>query len=234
MKSVTNHVEGLIKKQIELIDSYDLVQVNSNTWWSKYNGISDESDEPKKTCQFIPKFRRVRVINLLQDGTLHCSCHLPDRFRIPCGHIIKINAGLVKAEDVCVSNYVEYAQMYGDIRFPEITNEFDTKMRNYNGPCYHPQSPTENNNPTYPIFHCLKEDDKNLDYFHNGNTNHVDLINYERRLYEQYLPQDQQRLNITENIDTTDYIGFSESHFTQEDTDIEEENLPAVTINKGM
>ena len=84
----------------------------------------------------IPNFLRVRVIKLYEDNTLHCSCHYQDRFWIPCGHIIKIKSGIVKAEDVCVSNYVEYSQMYSDVRFPEITQELNERMNNFNSPCY--------------------------------------------------------------------------------------------------
>lgn len=215
MKYVTSYVEGLIKKQIELIDSYDLVQVNSNTWWSIFNGLCNECDDNKSISKLIPNFRRVRVIKLEKDNTLHCSCHIQDRFRIPCGHIIKINEGLVKATDVCVSNYIEYAQMYSDIRFSEITKEFNERMNEYNGPHYHRSD--KDIDLIFPIYECVSKDNENYEHFHNGDIHYVDITNYNVSMYQHLIRQNNETATTSESNRDSDYIGYSQEHFTQEE-----------------
>ena len=213
---VTQHVEGLIKKEIELIESYDLVRVNKDRWWSTYNG--DRNLEPIENE--IPKFRRIRVITLEEDGTLHCTCNLQNRFLFPCRHILKINKGKIVPEDVCVRNYAEYAQYYGDDRFPDKTRHFDDRLKQYNGPKYHiEESYNDLQNMCYPIYECKSLDDHNYDHFNNGDTNFVEILNYRLSDYEQFLPVSIRDTSQSLESQNISFVGLSDSHNTIDDSD---------------
>ena len=208
---VTPHVEGLIKLEVELIDSYDLVRVNKCQWWSTY--IGERNLEPIQ--DEIPKFRRVRVITLLEDGALHCTCHQPKRFLFPCRHILKINKGKFVPEDVCVRNYAEYAQFYGDDRFPDKTKYFDERMTKYTGPKYH-FNESDNQDICYPVYECKSEDDHNYDHFSHGDSNFVKVLNYNLKDYEQLIPASM-RLNQSFDHDNEILVGLSDTHNTIDD-----------------
>ena len=56
MNYVTKYIEGLIKTEVELIDSYDMVKMDKHTWYCMFNGERELTYEKK----YIPKFARVR------------------------------------------------------------------------------------------------------------------------------------------------------------------------------
>ena len=130
---VTTWIEGLIKKELDLVEDYDLMRIDQDTWYTKFKGQRNLSDKWNK----IPVFERVRKIVKSPSGALACSCGLADRFRLPCCHILLVNNGEIKLNDVCVRNTVLYAQQYGDSKYKDETVQFEEQISNYHGPKYH-------------------------------------------------------------------------------------------------
>ena len=111
----------------------------------------------------IPVFKIVQKVIRQHDDTLSCNYCLSKRFLFICRHILVINNGVYNKEDVCVRNYIEYAQKYGDARYKNKTAEFDKCMKNYNGPKYHVLE--DEVLPPFPIYQCKSVDNHNLSYF---------------------------------------------------------------------
>ena len=194
-------MDGLIKTEVELIDSYDTVQIDKHTWYCMFNSDRELTYEQK----YIPKFARVRKITLSSNGSLSCSCCLQNRFLIPCRHIININKGVFTTDDVCVRNSVLYAHKYGNARFPDDTLIFDQRMNSYTGPKYHHDI---DDSMLYPLYDCKESINENLAYFHHCDVLVITILNYPYDEYKDLLP------NYSEEVvdSIVCNVGFSEEH----------------------
>jgi len=97
---LTEHAEGLAVAMLDRRNCCAVVQMSRNKWWVLWvekqeitvktgKDDFDETDMHSRK-RYHPIYKRVRVVELLDDNTMVCSCNRHRRHLMTCGHIMLI------------------------------------------------------------------------------------------------------------------------------------------------
>lgn len=100
-KHLLTVAESLLTQMYERIDHYEVRHISKCRWEVKFcrepedNGgeqemESDGQDSENPFASMIPKFDRIRIVTLIEDDRLHCSCFSFESRGIPCVHTAAI------------------------------------------------------------------------------------------------------------------------------------------------
>jgi SWIM zinc finger len=76
----------------------------------------EDYDDNNAVLEWVPKFRRIRVVDIDEGNEGHCSCCYYERFGIPCRHLLNIFCKLSDSSyepelrDVAVRWHKTYSQ----------------------------------------------------------------------------------------------------------------------------
>lgn len=116
-----------------------------------------------------------------------------------------INQGEIALKDVCVCNTVAYAQQYGDVNFPDETENFEIEIKNYNGPKYHP---IDEPSFKFPQFKCHDNNHENMEIFNHRSIDKIEVLDYEGdNIYDDLENVSMENTDVNESS-----IGFSQEH----------------------
>jgi len=85
---LTSFAEMLVSRNFQQSINYLVVQTSTTEWLVMHK---NHLKITKKTKSPITKFKRVRVIHLINSEYLHCSCCYFQRMLLPCSHILKLS-----------------------------------------------------------------------------------------------------------------------------------------------
>jgi hypothetical protein len=83
--------EDMMKREIELADSYSSVRLSEKKWAVRYTAVRKGSEEERSANVWpMPIFDRTRIVSLNADGGLQCTCGYANRNGIPDRHIMHV------------------------------------------------------------------------------------------------------------------------------------------------
>ena len=107
--------------------NYSWVRMSSKRWFVMRNSFNTEQDD------YIPRFARLREVNLTKECYMHCDCGFHWRYGIPCRHVLSIDETFLRNDFA-----VRWWKVYGYYSFipdhDELTKHFlDLEQRDLPG-----------------------------------------------------------------------------------------------------
>jgi hypothetical protein len=85
---LASFTEMLVSRNFQQSINYLVVQTSTTEWLVMHK---NHLKITKQSKSHITKFKRVRVIQLINNECLHCSCCYFQRMLLPCSHILKLS-----------------------------------------------------------------------------------------------------------------------------------------------
>jgi hypothetical protein len=99
-------------RQYKERNNYSWVRMSDKRWFVMRNTFNTEQDD------YIPRFARVREVNLTKECYMHCDCGYHWRYGIPCRHVLSIDDTFVRNDFA-----VRWWKVYGYYSFKEGQEE---------------------------------------------------------------------------------------------------------------